>query len=54
MAASRTRFGMVIWPPVAHQVVLESYHGKDLLGKLAQADPGMLDPVLGMLFRFDP
>ena len=39
---------------VAHQVVLESHHGKEMLGKLAQADPGMLDLVLGMLFRFDP
>ncbi len=39
---------------VAHQVVLESHHGKERLGQLAQGDPAMLDLVLGMLFRYDP
>ena len=41
-------------PTVAIQVVLESWHGKELLADLAQRDPGMLDLVLGVLFRFDP
>lgn len=39
---------------VAHQVVLESHHGTERLGELAQRDPAMLDLVLGMLFRYDP
>ena len=39
---------------VAHQVVLESRHGKEVLADLAQRDLGTFDPMLGMLFKFDP
>ena len=39
---------------VAYQVLLHSYFGEELLGKLAKHDPGMLDLALGVLFRFDP
>ena len=38
----------------AHQIVLHSRHGKELLGKMAKNDPRTLDIVLGLLFRFDP
>ena len=38
----------------AHQVALESWFGKEMLGKLARRDPRMLDLLLGMLFRYDP
>ena len=39
---------------VTHQVALESWYGKEMLGALAQRDPAMLDLLLGMLFKFDP
>ena len=39
---------------VANQVALESWYGKELLGKLAQHHPAMLDLLLGMLFKFRP
>lgn len=39
---------------MAHQATLALGHGRERLGELAQRDPGMLDLLLGMLFRFDP
>ena len=38
----------------AHQVALESWFGKEMLGELARRDPRMLDLLLGVLFRYDP
>lgn len=36
------------------QAVLRSFHGREVLHRLASDDPGMLDLVLGTLFRYDP
>ena len=41
-------------PTRAFQIVLADINGKEWLDQLAHSDPGLLDLVLGVLFRFDP
>ena len=40
--------------PRAFQIVFADIGGKEWLDRLAHSDPGLLDLVLGVLFRFDP
>lgn len=41
-------------PTRGYQALLHSLHGTEKLHQLAKKDPGMLDLLMGVLFRYDP
>ena len=41
-------------PTRGYQALLHSVHGDEALHRLAKEDPGMLDLLMGVLFRYDP
>ena len=41
-------------PTRGYQILFDSLDGEDMLGKLANDDPGLLDLLLGVLFQYPP
>ena len=41
-------------PTRGYQALFHQVHGKEMLDKMEQCDPGLLDLLLGVLFKYDP
>ena len=41
-------------PTRAYQILFHPLYGEEMLGKMAKDDPGLLDLLLGVPFKYDP